>query len=82
MAQSVAARPLVLIMDDEENIRRAMRAYVERHGYAALEADSVERSNSFGNEPYLKSLGKIGNLQSRRHAGFQASMVHRFLWIM
>ena len=44
MAQAVAVRPLVLIMDDEENIRRAMRSYLERHGYTALEADSVDRA--------------------------------------
>jgi DNA-binding response OmpR family regulator len=44
MAQSVALRPLVLVMDDEENIRRAMRSYLERHGYAALEADCVDRA--------------------------------------
>jgi DNA-binding response OmpR family regulator len=44
VTQSVAVRPLVLIMDDEENIRRAMRSYLDRHGYIALEADSVDRA--------------------------------------
>ena len=37
-----AARPLVLVMDDEESIRRAMRAYLERHAYATVEADTVD----------------------------------------
>lgn len=42
MTHPPAARPLVLVLDDEENIRRAMRAYLERHGYAAVEADTVD----------------------------------------
>ena len=29
-------------MDDEENLRRAMRVYLERHAYAAVEAETVE----------------------------------------
>lgn len=31
-------------MDDEENIRRALRSYLERHGYTALEADTVDQA--------------------------------------
>jgi len=34
--------PLVLVLDDEENIRRSMRTYLERHAYAALEASTVD----------------------------------------
>lgn len=44
MAQPPAARPLVLVLDDEENIRRAMRAYLERHNYSAIEADTVDQA--------------------------------------
>jgi DNA-binding response OmpR family regulator len=36
--------PLVLVLDDEENIRRSMRTYLERHAYAALEAATVEHA--------------------------------------
>lgn len=42
MTHPPAAHPLVLVLDDEENIRRAMRAYLERHGYAAVEADTLD----------------------------------------
>jgi CheY-like chemotaxis protein len=34
--------PLVLVLDDEENVRRSMRTYLERHAYEALEASTVE----------------------------------------
>lgn len=34
--------PLVLVLDDEENIRRTMRMYLERHAYAAVEAETVD----------------------------------------
>lgn len=34
--------PLVLVLDDEENVRRAMRTYLERHAYKALEASTVD----------------------------------------
>lgn len=42
MTQPPAAHPLVLVLDDEEIIRRAIRAYLERHGYATVEADTVD----------------------------------------
>lgn len=35
-------KPLVLVLDDEENIRRMMRTYLERHAYAAVEAATVD----------------------------------------
>jgi CheY-like chemotaxis protein len=34
--------PLVLVLDDEETVRRSMRTYLERHAYEALEASTVE----------------------------------------
>jgi CheY-like chemotaxis protein len=34
--------PLVLVLDDEENVRRSMRTYLERHAYEALEASTVD----------------------------------------
>jgi DNA-binding NtrC family response regulator len=34
--------PLVLVLDDEENVRRSMCTYLERHAYEALEASTVE----------------------------------------
>jgi response regulator RpfG family c-di-GMP phosphodiesterase len=34
--------PLVLVLDDEDNVRRSMRTYLERHSYEALEASTVE----------------------------------------
>ena len=34
--------PKVLVLDDEENVRRSMSTYLERHAYKALEASTVE----------------------------------------
>ncbi len=34
--------PLVLVLDDEENVRRSMCTYLERHAYESLEASTVE----------------------------------------
>lgn len=42
MTQGQPANPKVLILDDEEGIRHALRTYLERHSYAAVEAETVE----------------------------------------
>lgn len=34
--------PAVLLLDDEETVRRALCAYLERHAYAPVEAATVE----------------------------------------
>jgi CheY-like chemotaxis protein len=36
------AQLLVLVLDDEKNIRRIMRTHLERHAYAAVEAETVD----------------------------------------
>src|SRR5512134_3308008 len=37
-----ASRPVILVVDDEKNIRRMLRSVLESEGYAALEAGSAE----------------------------------------
>jgi response regulator RpfG family c-di-GMP phosphodiesterase len=34
--------PVVLVLDDEENVRRSMCTYLKRHAYESLEASTVE----------------------------------------
>lgn len=42
MTNPPVARPLVLVMDDEESIRRVLRIYLERHAYTTVEAATVD----------------------------------------
>jgi two-component system, NtrC family, nitrogen regulation response regulator NtrX len=39
-----ATKPAILVVDDEPNIRRALRMVLEPEGYALLEAESAERA--------------------------------------
>jgi CheY-like chemotaxis protein len=39
--------PPVLVLDDEVQVRQAMRLYLERHSYHAVEADTVEAAVDF-----------------------------------
>lgn len=42
VTQSPSAAPPVLVLDDEESVRHALRLYLERYSYAAVEAATVE----------------------------------------
>ncbi|MBI4521242.1 MAG: response regulator [Gemmatimonadetes bacterium] len=42
MGHARQSDPPVLILDDEENVRVALRLYLERHRYTAVEADTVD----------------------------------------
>src|SRR5690349_8066156 len=37
-----AAKPTILVVDDEKNIRRTLRMVLETEGYAVAEAESAE----------------------------------------
>jgi CheY-like chemotaxis protein len=42
VTQSPSEAPPVLVLDDEESVRHALRLYLERHSYTAVEAATVE----------------------------------------
>src|SRR5512144_186889 len=47
-----ATKPSILVVDDEPNIRRALRMVLEPEGYAIVEAESAERAlEVLGAEP-------------------------------
>ena len=45
-------KPLILVVDDEKNIRRTLQLILEDEGFAVLEAESAERAlEVLGAEP-------------------------------
>lgn len=42
MTEPASSNPTVLLLDDEESVRRALRLYLERHAYHPVEAGTVQ----------------------------------------
>jgi len=67
--------PLVLVLDDEENVRRSMCTYLERHAYEALEASTVE-----GALQIMRSRSVAAVIFDVRLAGSASGLEARTAW--